>query len=235
MGVNAEAFLYDETKPAPPKVLMMFYKRLREIDVPEMMSSILSETAGKPWEYYRDMTRQLWDEARHAMMGQVGFASLGLEWPKLVMVNSTWSRQLNSELSPKERHAVLYYIEQGLMPKTGKRHEWEVSKEAENALAITFQDFDWADEVLHARIGRDWYVADMKSPAEAISYGDSCWSRVLSGWSKWKEEGLTQHRNWWPDLYSAWCANTGRKPDPEVLAFDTSYEGQRPDLKEIAD
>jgi hypothetical protein len=234
MGVNAEAFLYDETKPAPPKVLMMFYKRLREIDVPEMMSSILSETAGKPWEYYRDMTRQLWDEARHAMMGQVGFTSLGLEWPKLVMINSTWSRQLNAELSPKERHAVLYFIEQGLMPKTGKRHEWEVSKEAENALAMTFQDFDWADEVLHARIGRDWYVADMKSPAEAISYGDSCWSRVLSGWSKWKEEGLTQHRNWWPDLYSAWCANTGRKPDPEVLAFDTSYEGKRPDLKEIA-
>jgi hypothetical protein len=234
MGVNAEAFLYDETKPAPPKVLMMFYKRLREIDVPEMMSSILSETAGKPWEYYRDMTRQLWDEARHAMMGQVGFASLGLEWPKLVMVNSTWSRQLNAELSPKERHAVLYFIEQGLMPKTGKRHEWEVSKEAENPLAMTFQDFDWADEVLHARIGRDWYVADMKSPAEAIAYGDSCWSKVLSGWRKWKEEGLTQHRNWWPDLYSAWCANTGRKPDPEVLAFDTSYEGQRPDLKEIA-
>ena len=234
MGVNAEAFLYDETKPAPPKVLMMFYKRLREIDVPEMMSSILSETAGKPWEYYRDMTRQLWDEARHAMMGQVGFASLGLEWPKLVMVNSTWSRQLNAELSPKERHAVLYFIEQGLMPKTGKRHEWEVSKEAENPLAITFQDFDWADEVLHARIGRDWYVADMGSPAEAIAYGDSCWSKVLSGWRKWKEEGLTQHRNWWPDLYSAWCANTGRKPDPEVLAFNTSYEGQRPDLKEIA-
>lgn len=234
MGVNAEAFLYDETKPAQPKVLMMFYKRLREIDVPEMMSSILSETAGKPWEYYRDMTRQLWDEARHAMMGQVGFASLGLEWPKLVMVNSTWSRQLNAELSPKERHAVLYFIEQGLMPKTGKRHEWEVSKEAENPLAMTFQDFDWADEVLHARIGRDWYVADMNSPAEAIAYGDSCWSKVLSGWRKWKEEGLTQHRNWWPDLYSAWCANTGRKPDPEVLAFNTSYEGQRPDLKEIA-
>ena len=28
------------------------------------------------------MTRQLWDEARHAMMGEVGFASLGIDWPK---------------------------------------------------------------------------------------------------------------------------------------------------------
>jgi len=233
MGVNAEAFLYDETIPAPPKVLMMFYKRLREIDVPEMMSSILAETAGKPWGYYRDMTRQLWDEARHAMMGEVGFASLGLDWPSLVMVNSTWSRQLNTELTPKERHAVLYYIEQGLMPKTGKRHEWEVSKAAECPLAITFQDFDWADEVLHARIGRDWYVADMGSAAEAVAYGDRCWARVLSGWAGWKESGRTQHRNWWPDLYRAWCDKTGQNPDPNLLAFDTSYENTRADLKKI--
>ena len=59
--------------PAEPKTLMMFYKRLREIDVPEMMATIIAETPDKPWDYYRDMTRQLWDEARHAMMGEVGF------------------------------------------------------------------------------------------------------------------------------------------------------------------
>ena len=105
---------------------MMFYKRLREIDVPEMMASIITETPGKPWDYYRDMTRQLWDEARHAMMGEVGFASLGIDWPQKVMVNHTWSLALNTQLKPIERHAVLYFIEQGLMPKTGKRFEWEV-------------------------------------------------------------------------------------------------------------
>ena len=26
------------------------------------------------------MTRQLWDEARHAMMGEVGFVALGVDW-----------------------------------------------------------------------------------------------------------------------------------------------------------
>ncbi len=39
------------------ELLMMFYRRLREIDVPEMMASILTETPGKPWEYYRDACR----------------------------------------------------------------------------------------------------------------------------------------------------------------------------------
>jgi len=234
MGVNAEVFLYDETQPAELKVLMMFYKRLREIDVPEMMSSIISETKAKPWGYYRDMTRQLWDEARHAMMGEVGFVSLGLDWPSLVMVNSTWSRSLNLQLTPKERHAVLYFIEQGLMPKTGKRHEWEVSKKAEQPLATTFQDFDWADEVLHARVGRDWYVADMPSASEAVHYGDECWSKVMADWKSWKENGLTQHRNWWPDLYRAYCQIKGIEPDPQVLAFGTSYESKRADLKQLA-
>jgi hypothetical protein len=234
MGVNAEVFLYDETKPAEPKVLMMFYKRLREIDVPEMMASIISETKGKPWGYYRDMTRQLWDEARHAMMGETGFASLDLDWPNLVMVNSTWSRCLNTQLTPKERHAVLYFIEQGLMPKTGKRHEWEVSRHADYPLSITFQDFDWADEVLHARVGRDWYVADMPNASAAIEYGDRCWSKVMADWRQWLEEGLTEHRNWWPDLYTAWCQRKGITPDPAILAYDTTYENKRADLKEVA-
>ena len=72
MGVNAEALMFDPDIPPFPKTIMLYFKRMREIDVPEMISSILNETTGKPWEYYRDMTRQLWDEARHAMMGEVG-------------------------------------------------------------------------------------------------------------------------------------------------------------------
>jgi hypothetical protein len=234
MGVNAEAFLYDETKPAELKVLMLFYKRLREIDVPEMMASIITETRGKPWNYYRDMTRQLWDEARHAMMGEVGFVSLGLDWGRLVMVNSTWSRALNLELSPKERHAVLYFIEQGLMPRTGKRFEWEITQRAARPLSVTFQDFDWADEVLHARIGRDWYVADMPSATEAIEFGDKTWSRATSSWSDWKKQGLTEHRNWWPDLYRAYCQGKGIEPDPEMLAYGVNYDGQRADLQAVS-
>ncbi|MFO0968522.1 MAG: hypothetical protein U0793_23440 [Gemmataceae bacterium] len=56
-GVNAESFIYSEEYPAKAKALMMLFKRLREIDVPEMMASIIVQTRGKPWEYYRDMSR----------------------------------------------------------------------------------------------------------------------------------------------------------------------------------
>jgi hypothetical protein len=233
MGVNAEVFLYDQQFPSEPKTLMMFYKRLREVDVPEMMASIITETAGKPWEYYRDMTRQLWDEARHAMMGEVGFAAIGIDWPKHVMVNYTWSLALNTQLKPIERHAVLYFIEQGLMPKNGKRFEWEVGLASNNPLSALFQDYDWADEVLHARIGRDWYLKDFGNPQEAVRYGDECWSRVLMNWDNWRRQGLTQHRNWWPDLYREACRRWGTEPDPNVLAYATTYQTVRADLKEL--
>ena len=232
MGVNAEVFLYDESFPPEPKTLMMFYKRLREIDVPEMMASIIAETSGKPWQYYRDMTRQMWDEARHAMMGEVGFTHSGVDWRK-VMVNFTWSLALNTQLKPIERHAVLYFIEQGLMPKTGKRYEWEVAVASKNPLAGLFQDYDWADEVLHARVGRDWYLKEFNDAREAVQYGDQCWSKVLMGWSSWRDEGLTEHRNWWPDVYLEACKAWGKEPDRRVLAYNTTYETIRADLKEL--
>lgn len=234
MGVNAEVFLYDESLPLDGKVLMMFYKRLREIDVPEMMASILAETPDKPWGYYRDMTRQLWDEARHAMMGEVGFAAAGIDWANKVRINFTWSLGLNTQLTPLERHGVLYFIEQGLMPKTGKRHEWEVGVRSRNGLAATFQDFDWADEVLHARVGRDWYVGQMPSPHEAVAFGDRAWSKVLMGWEHWRNQGHTQHANWWPAVYQQYCEANHVTPDPKAAAFDTTYQSVRADLKDLS-
>ncbi|GIX00825.1 MAG: hypothetical protein KatS3mg111_4157 [Pirellulaceae bacterium] len=232
-GVNPEAFLYDPRYRARDKTLMLYYKRLRELDVPEMMASILADLkTEEPWEFYYSMLRQLWDEARHAMMGEVGFAAQGIDWTQ-IPINFTWSLNLNTQLTARERHGVLYFIEQGLMPRTGKRYEWEVATHSGDPLARLFQDFDWADEVLHAHIGRRWYVPRYASPQEALRYGDQCWSLVLSHWHEYRDQGLTEHRNWWPDLYRQACAIWGVEPDPTALAFDVSYENSRADLKNI--
>ena len=232
-GVNAESFLYNPAFPARPKALMMLYKRLREIDVPEMMASIITQTPGKPWGYYRDMSRQLWDEARHAMMGEVGFVALGVDWTK-AKITFNWSHRLNTECTPMERHGVLYFIEQGLMPKTGKRYEFETGQATGLPLIATIQDFDWADEVLHSQIGRVWYVPEFANLKEALAYGDAAWSKVLSNWATVKSQGLTKHENWWPAVYGMACAAEGVTPDPVVLAFDETYEGKRADLQRVA-
>lgn len=232
-GVNPEVFLYDDRYSAQDKTLMMYYKRLRELDVPEMMASILVDLRHEEsWGFHMEMSRQLWDEARHAMMGEVGFASIGIDWTK-IPINFTWSRNLNLQLDARERHGVLFFIEQGLMPRTGKRYEWEVASESGDALSALFQDFDWADEVLHAQIGRRWYVPRYSDLKEALSYGDRCWSKVLSYWRDDLEQGRTEHWNWWPDLYEQACRIWGKTPDPETLVFSETYEGKRADLEKI--
>jgi hypothetical protein len=229
-GVNAESFIYNPDFDARPKTLMMLYKRLREIDVPEMMASIITETKGNPWGYYRDMSRQLWDEARHAMMGEVGFVALGVDWTQ-ARITHNWSLRLNTECTAIERHAVLYFIEQGLMTRTGKRYEWELGVQSGLPIMATIQDYDWADEVLHAQLGRQWYIPQIGERKQALDYGDKCWSKILSNWTSVRDQGLTAHANWWPAIYRQACASWGMTPDPKVLAFAETYKGQRADLQ----
>ena len=217
-GVDPEFFLYDETQPPDAKALMLFFKRLREIDVPEMMASIITETPGKPWAYYREMSRQLWDEARHAMMGEVALVDAGVDWRR-IPVSWTWSRNLNTMLTPKERHAVLFWIEQSLMPKTGKRYEWEVATQSNYPLAGLFQDYDWADEVLHAAIGRRHYVAEFDNPKDATALGEAAWAKIPSGDAEYADKTVSAHRNWWPEIYEQACRARGVEPDPRVLAY----------------
>src|SRR5262249_58448552 len=101
-------------------------------------------------------------------------------------------------------------------------------------LMATIQDYDWADEVLHAAIGRRWYIPQFENINEALAYGDRCWSRILSNWRTVLEQGLTRHDNWWPAIYEQACAARGEAPDPNVLGYATTYEGARADLKEVA-
>jgi hypothetical protein len=88
--------------------------------------------------------------------------------------------------------------------------------------------------VLHARVGRDWYLKEFDDARTAVQYGDLCWSRVLMNWNQWREDGLTQHRNWWPDVYQDACKAWGVEPDPKVLAYSTTYQEVRADLKTIS-
>ena len=137
-----------------PKTLMMLFKRLREIDVPEMMASIIHQTKGKPWEYYRDMSRQLWDEARHAMMGEVGFVALGVDWTK-ARITHNWSHAAEHRVHADgaARRAVLHRAgADDARPASGS--SGRSAPRRATRWSATIQDFDWADEVLHAQIGR---------------------------------------------------------------------------------
>ena len=119
------------------------------------------------------------------------------------------------------------------MARTGKRYEWELGVQSGDPLMVTIQDYDWADEVLHASIGRQWYIPQIGHWKEALDYGDRCWSKILSNWQSVRDQGLTQHENWWPSIYLQACQTWQITPDPEVLAYNESYEALRADLKAV--
>ena len=182
------------------KTLALMCKRALEMDVPEAMARMIAESKEIDWQYYVDMTRQLWDEARHAMMGSIYFENHGIDWRGEIPLHTGFSIRLNQLMKPLEAHAALFNIEQNLMPaKTGKRYEWETAIMAGDELARLFQDYDWADEVLHTHIGREWLLPTLGMNREEVSeYAKAAWAasdKLLPNYI-----GDAAQVNWWPNF-----------------------------------
>ena len=183
--------------PADERNLALLCKRALEMDVPEMMASFMTERADQPWEFYRDYSRQLWDEARHAMMGTVAFEARGLNWRKDIPLNVSFALRLNLHADPVDRQIMLYAIEQSLMPgETGKRYEYETAKDAGDDLSAHFHDYDWADEVLHAQIGRRMLKRDGISSAQASERAKRVHEKTWAALDRYRH--MDEQKSWWP-------------------------------------
>ena len=183
--------------PADERNLALLCKRALEMDVPEMMASFMTERIGQPWEFYHQYSRQLWDEARHAMMGTVALEARGVDWKRELPLNVGFSLRLNLHAEPVERQVMLYAIEQSLMPReTGKRFEYETAVAAEDALSAHFHDYDWADEVLHAQIGRRMLRRDGISSEEAQRLAPSIHEKTWAALAAYRQHAAA----WWPDF-----------------------------------
>lgn len=187
----------DRERPAQERSLALACKRLLEMDVPELMAGILVKTPGQPWEYYREMARQIWDEARHSMMGEVALTHWGVDWTRIPLrVNFGLQAKF---ADPLDCHAVLYTIEQSLMPRdVGKAYEREVCREAGDPLMTLFQDYDWADEVLHVHIGRRWLKPHFPTIEEAQRAAERCATVVEQATQEYNSR--SDHHDFWPEL-----------------------------------
>jgi len=181
------------------RILALMCRRIVEMDVPEYMTRIIAESAGEPWEYYVEMTRQLWDEVRHASMGTIYFENRGIDWKRLIAIHPGMSIRLGG-LPIEDAHNVLYAIEQNLMPaKTGKRLEYEIGVNAQDPLAAQIQDYDWADEVLHVHTGRKWLLPKTGLPSsEAVKRGWDLRAATVGILAEY--EGRGEQKNWWPEF-----------------------------------
>ena len=185
---------------AEERNLALLCRRALEMDVPETMASFMTERRDQPWDFYREYARQLWDEARHAMMGTVALTARGIDWTRLPL-HVGFSLRLNRHAEPLERQILLYAIEQSLMPgDTGKRFEYETAVAADDPLSAHFHDYDWADEVLHAQIGRRWMKAEGLSVSDAIQRGAEIHERTWAALDQHAVQRDADPWQWWRDL-----------------------------------
>ena len=190
-------WLPDGTPPIERNVYQL-YVRLTEMHVPELIALTMHDWKNQPWEFYHALARHLFDETRHAMMGEAAFETRGLDW-KTVPHEVSFADFPNRNLSARDRYTLLWGIEHSMMGKNGgKRGEFEVAREAGDPLATTFQDFDWADEVLHVQIANKWLKPAFASDEEMNATYQSAREKIDA---VIKADQDLPDRGWWEDFY----------------------------------
>jgi len=186
------------TQPVHERLWWMMNVRLNEMHVSELVATVIADWKDQPWEFYHDLARHLWDETRHCLLGEIAFVSQGIDFTK-IPTHTGFAEYPNTTLPPADRYAFLWGIEQGLMSRSGKQAEIALARAGGDELATIFQDFDWADEVLHASIGRRWLEPHYGSRAEMLGVYD----RIRPAYDRMKDEDLRKPgRNWWPAFYA---------------------------------
>jgi hypothetical protein len=147
--------LYRSDDENQRRLLHMMRTRQEEMVVAELVAAVIWERQNEPWEFTHDLARHEWDEMRHGLFGQAALEAEGVDW--MAYPQFTGDYDINATNLPSARYAWLLGIEQNAMRRTGKRGEFEFCRdEAQHPLMTQFQDFDWADEVKHVHIGREW-------------------------------------------------------------------------------
>jgi hypothetical protein len=134
----------------------MMRTRQEEMTAAELIAAVMWTQKGMPWGFYHNLARHLWDEIRHALFGQAALEAEGLDWQSRPQYTSDYD--VNIEKIPSAQYAWLSIgIEEGAMKRPGKVGEFEFCRDkAKHVLMTQFQDYDWADEVVHATFGRTW-------------------------------------------------------------------------------
>jgi hypothetical protein len=107
----------------------------------------------------------------------------------------------NTTLEPRERYALLYRAEHAVMGRGpgGKPAQHSAARASGDALATLFQDYDWADEVLHVHIGRRVLAQVYDTVDERDEAGTHAWheyERILV------EDQALDRSDWWDEFYA---------------------------------
>lgn len=139
---------------------------LQEVQAADSCASMLFEAPDMPWDFFLDLSRHMWDEARHAMFGEAKLAELGTTAAAAGL--STKAYAMRQTLTPLDRYAALSTQEADAFP--GKHQGLNDSVANNDALSAKAWSYDIADETQHLRFGTKWIPVMIEKTGEPRSY-----------------------------------------------------------------
>lgn len=139
---------------------------LQEVQAADSCASMLFEAPDMPWNFFFDLSRHMWDEARHAMFGEAKLAELGTSAAAAGL--STKAYAMRQTLTPLDRYAALSTQEADAFP--GKHAGLKDSVANNDSLSAKAWSYDIADETQHLRFGTKWIPVMIEKTGEPRSY-----------------------------------------------------------------
>jgi hypothetical protein len=156
---------------------------LQEVQAADSCASILFESPDMPWDFLFDLSRHMWDEARHAMFGEAKLADFGMTAQAAGL--STKAYAMRQTLTPLDRYAALSTQEADAFP--GKHVGLKDAVAHNDALSAKAWSYDIADETQHLRFGTRWIPVMIEKLNEPRSY-----EQVKNDACNWRESVLAE-------------------------------------------
>lgn len=151
---------------------------LQEVQAADSCASMLFEAPDLPWDFYFDLSRHMWDEARHATFGERKLEQLGTSAQAAGL--STKAYAMRQTLTPLDRYAALSTQEADAFP--GKHVGLKDAIAHGDSTSAMAWSYDIADETQHVRFGAKWIPVMIEKTGEPRSYEqvkeDACTWRV---------------------------------------------------------
>ena len=156
---------------------------LQEVQATDSCASLLFDAPDMPWDFYFDLSRHMWDEARHSMFGEKKLSELGSSAAEAGLSSKAYT--MRQTLAPHDRYAALTTQEADAFP--GKHRGLKDSLEHGDSVSAMAWSYDISDETQHVRFGNKWLPVMIEKIAEPRSF-----EQVKADACGWRESVLAQ-------------------------------------------
>jgi uncharacterized ferritin-like protein (DUF455 family) len=118
-----------------------------------------------PWEFFHDLAHQCWDEARHAEMGEVRLAELGVSLSDFPTAVSEYERGVRMPMLHRFCDLTVMAEAEHIHVRRPRLEKYLQNGDRRSA---EFVDYDWSDEVNHVRYGFKWVKYMLEGDARSL-------------------------------------------------------------------